>query len=146
MEDEESCFLPCCGWRVGGGGHPNLCSAVSSLQEWEAESHDWYCFECHLPGDVLTCDNCFRVYHLKCLSEEFKPRDGGSHWQCLACRVGGQTWKCVYKWLLCPFVCWLMSIFFEMKDILYDPHYFIGPVELRTGFRVKFRFRFMGAR
>uniref|UniRef100_A0AAQ6AF69 Zinc finger, MYND-type containing 11 n=1 Tax=Amphiprion ocellaris TaxID=80972 RepID=A0AAQ6AF69_AMPOC len=54
--------------------------------DWEAESHDWYCFECHLPGDVLTCDNCFRVYHLKCLSEECKPRDGGSHWQCVACR------------------------------------------------------------
>ncbi|KAM6989427.1 zinc finger MYND domain-containing protein 11 isoform 4-T4 [Tautogolabrus adspersus] len=54
--------------------------------EWEAESHDWYCFECHLPGDVLTCDNCFRVYHLKCLTEDFKPRDGGSHWQCVVCR------------------------------------------------------------
>lgn len=83
---ERVVFLPCRGWRVGGGGQPNLCSAVSSLQEWEAESHDWYCFECHLPGDVLTCDNCFRVYHLKCLSEEFKPRDGGSHWQCVVCR------------------------------------------------------------
>lgn len=58
------------------------------IQEWEAESHDWYCFECHLAGDVLPCDNCFRVYHLKCLSEEFKPRDGGSHWQCVVCRVG----------------------------------------------------------
>ncbi|XP_073346610.1 zinc finger MYND domain-containing protein 11 isoform X1 [Pagrus major] len=57
-----------------------------SVVEWETESHDWYCFECHLPGDVLTCDNCFRVYHLKCLSEEFKPRDGGSHWQCVVCR------------------------------------------------------------
>ncbi|KAI4799744.1 hypothetical protein KUCAC02_016712 [Chaenocephalus aceratus] len=56
------------------------------LQEWEAESHDWYCFECHLPGDVLECDNCFRVYHLKCLPDEFKPKDGGSHWQCGACR------------------------------------------------------------
>uniref|UniRef100_UPI0037E7ACE5 zinc finger MYND domain-containing protein 11 isoform X3 n=1 Tax=Semicossyphus pulcher TaxID=241346 RepID=UPI0037E7ACE5 len=56
------------------------------MQEWEAESHDWYCFECHLPGDVLTCDNCFRVYHLKCLTDEFKPRDGGSHWQCVVCR------------------------------------------------------------
>uniref|UniRef100_UPI0037E72C13 zinc finger MYND domain-containing protein 11 isoform X2 n=1 Tax=Semicossyphus pulcher TaxID=241346 RepID=UPI0037E72C13 len=55
-------------------------------KEWEAESHDWYCFECHLPGDVLTCDNCFRVYHLKCLTDEFKPRDGGSHWQCVVCR------------------------------------------------------------
>uniref|UniRef100_A0A8K9Y710 Zinc finger MYND-type containing 11 n=1 Tax=Oncorhynchus mykiss TaxID=8022 RepID=A0A8K9Y710_ONCMY len=56
-------------------------------QEWEAESHDWYCFECHLPGDVLVCDNCFRVYHLKCLSDEYKPRDSGSHWQCVVCRL-----------------------------------------------------------
>ncbi|XP_023820912.1 zinc finger MYND domain-containing protein 11 isoform X2 [Oryzias latipes] len=63
-------------------------------QDWEAESHDWYCFQCHLPGDVLPCDNCFRVYHLKCLSEEFKPRDGGSHWQCTVCRVGAHAFKC----------------------------------------------------
>ncbi|XP_036409650.1 zinc finger MYND domain-containing protein 11-like isoform X2 [Megalops cyprinoides] len=54
--------------------------------DWEAESHDWYCFECHLPGDVLLCDNCFRVYHLKCLSEEYKPRDGAGQWQCAVCK------------------------------------------------------------
>ncbi|XP_068423197.1 zinc finger MYND domain-containing protein 11 [Clinocottus analis] len=60
--------------------------AEGSKQEWEAESHDWYCFECHLPGDVLSCDNCFRVYHLKCLSEDNKPRDAGSPWQCVVCR------------------------------------------------------------
>lgn len=69
-----------------------MCCAMSApMQEWEAESHDWYCFECHLPGDVLPCDNCFRVYHLKCVSDEFKPRDGGSHWQCVVCRVGELT-------------------------------------------------------
>lgn len=73
------------GWR---GGHLDVSSVVSSLQDWETESHDWYCFECHLPGDVLTCDNCFRVFHLKCLTDECKPRDGGSHWQCVVCRVG----------------------------------------------------------
>ncbi|XP_078121153.1 zinc finger MYND domain-containing protein 11 isoform X3 [Sander vitreus] len=66
--------------------HPDNQQYSQHESEWEAESHDWYCFECHLPGDVLACDNCFRVYHLKCLSEEFKPRDGGSHWQCVACR------------------------------------------------------------
>lgn len=148
MEDEESCFLPCRGWWVGGGGHPNLCSAVSSLQEWEAESHDWYCFECHLPGDVLTCDNCFRVYHLKCLSEEFKPRDGGSHWQCLACRVGGQTWKWVHtlKWLLCRF------FLLTNEHIFGKERHFVRSsllhraiwIDLRIGFRLKVRFRFMG--
>uniref|UniRef100_A0A4W4GDZ7 Zinc finger, MYND-type containing 11 n=1 Tax=Electrophorus electricus TaxID=8005 RepID=A0A4W4GDZ7_ELEEL len=55
-------------------------------KDWEAESHDWYCFECHLPGDVLECDSCFRVYHLRCLTEEHRPRDTTSHWQCAICR------------------------------------------------------------
>uniref|UniRef100_A0A672MFY9 Zinc finger MYND domain-containing protein 11-like n=1 Tax=Sinocyclocheilus grahami TaxID=75366 RepID=A0A672MFY9_SINGR len=54
--------------------------------DWEAESHDWYCFECHLPGDVLECDGCFRVYHLRCVSEDHRPRDTTSHWQCGICR------------------------------------------------------------
>ncbi|XP_010745246.2 zinc finger MYND domain-containing protein 11 isoform X2 [Larimichthys crocea] len=69
-------------WLPGDEMEPK----AEGSKEWETESHDWYCFECHLPGDVLTCDNCFRVYHLKCLSEDFKPRDGGSHWQCVVCR------------------------------------------------------------
>ncbi|MGH0125589.1 UNVERIFIED_CONTAM: hypothetical protein FKN15_008153 [Acipenser sinensis] len=57
------------------------------FQEWESECHDWYCFECHLPGDVLACDLCFRVYHLKCMSEEWKPRESSAHWHCTVCRV-----------------------------------------------------------
>ncbi|XP_058879279.1 zinc finger MYND domain-containing protein 11-like isoform X2 [Acipenser ruthenus] len=56
-------------------------------KEWESESHDWYCFECHLPGDVLACDSCFRVYHLKCMSEEWKPRESSAHWHCTVCRT-----------------------------------------------------------
>ncbi|XP_066579829.1 zinc finger MYND domain-containing protein 11 isoform X2 [Amia ocellicauda] len=55
-------------------------------KDWEAESHDWYCFNCHLPGDVMMCDSCFRVYHLKCLADEFKPRDNSAHWQCVVCK------------------------------------------------------------
>uniref|UniRef100_A0A8C9F2U2 Zinc finger MYND-type containing 11 n=1 Tax=Pavo cristatus TaxID=9049 RepID=A0A8C9F2U2_PAVCR len=55
--------------------------------DWETENHDWYCFECHLPGEVLICDLCFRVYHSKCLSDEFRLRDSSSHWQCPVCRV-----------------------------------------------------------
>ncbi|MBN3293289.1 ZMY11 protein, partial [Polypterus senegalus] len=54
--------------------------------DWETEKHDWYCFECHLPGDVLMCDSCSRVYHTKCLPDEFKPRDNSSHWHCIVCR------------------------------------------------------------
>ncbi|XP_028715362.1 zinc finger MYND domain-containing protein 11 isoform X2 [Peromyscus leucopus] len=55
-------------------------------KDWETETHDWYCFECHLPGEVLICDLCFRVYHSKCLSDEFRLRDSSSHWQCPVCR------------------------------------------------------------
>ena len=58
------------------------------MQEWEAESHDWYCFDCHLPGEVMECDGCFRVYHTRCLTEEQRPRDSSAHGQCVICRVG----------------------------------------------------------
>lgn len=55
-------------------------------KDWETESHDWYCFKCHLPGDVLPCEGCFRVYHLKCLSDELKPWDSAASWQCHLCK------------------------------------------------------------
>ena len=57
------------------------------VQDWEAEDHDWYCFQCHLPGEVVSCDGCFRVYHLKCLGETDKTRDPHTQWHCLVCRV-----------------------------------------------------------
>ncbi|KAK7865872.1 hypothetical protein R5R35_003987 [Gryllus longicercus] len=31
-------------------------------------THDWYCFECHFPGEVLCCSSCFRVFHIKCIA------------------------------------------------------------------------------
>ncbi|VDP82066.1 unnamed protein product [Echinostoma caproni] len=34
--------------------------------------HDWYCFQCHKPGEVLKCTDCFRVYHLDCAQEASK--------------------------------------------------------------------------
>ncbi|XP_046883087.1 zinc finger MYND domain-containing protein 11 isoform X4 [Hypomesus transpacificus] len=84
-------------------------------EDWEAESHDWYCFECHLPGDVLMCDNCFRVYHLKCLSEEHKPRDGGSHWQCVVCR--GSKKKNLSKQEMCKYLRFIIQ---RMKERAVD--------------------------
>lgn len=55
--------------------------------DWSSETHDWYCFGCHQPGEVFTCDSCSRVYHPKCLTDELKLRDNSSHWQCPVCRV-----------------------------------------------------------
>ncbi|KAF3818766.1 hypothetical protein GH733_012183 [Mirounga leonina] len=63
-------------------------------KDWETENHDWYCFECHLPGEVLICDLCFRVYHSKCLSDEYRLRDSSSHWQCPVCRVSTYELSC----------------------------------------------------
>ncbi|KAI5699615.1 hypothetical protein M8J76_012331 [Diaphorina citri] len=34
------------------------------------ESHDWYCFECHLGGDVLSCSVCHRVFHCSCIKAD----------------------------------------------------------------------------
>lgn len=33
-----------------------------------SESHDWYCFKCHLGGDVMACQGCHRAYHMACLT------------------------------------------------------------------------------
>lgn len=86
-------------------------------KDWETESHDWYCFECHLGGDVLSCDNCFRVYHLKCLSEECRPRDGGSHWQCAICR--GSKKKNLSKQEMCKYLRFIVQ---RMKERAVDLH------------------------
>ncbi|EFA03764.2 zinc finger MYND domain-containing protein 11 isoform X2 [Tribolium castaneum] len=31
------------------------------------DGKDWYCFECHLAGDVTACQQCFRVFHADCV-------------------------------------------------------------------------------
>lgn len=35
----------------------------------ERDGHDWYCFACHKPGEVVCCSECFRVYHRRCLPD-----------------------------------------------------------------------------
>ncbi|KAK7945375.1 hypothetical protein WMY93_001103 [Mugilogobius chulae] len=102
------CVLSC---PPGSRGVIRALFSVSLQQEWETESHDWYCFECHLPGDVLSCDNCFRVYHLKCLSDEYRPRDGGSHWQCTICR--GSKKKNLNKQEMCKYLRFIVQ---RMKE------------------------------
>ncbi|GFR14163.1 zinc finger MYND domain-containing protein 11 [Trichonephila clavata] len=36
----------------------------------EKDGHDWYCFECHLGGEVILCTTCHRVYHESCLENK----------------------------------------------------------------------------
>ncbi|KAJ8939177.1 hypothetical protein NQ318_017074 [Aromia moschata] len=34
----------------------------------ELDGKDWYCFECHLAGDMTPCTKCFRVFHPDCIT------------------------------------------------------------------------------
>ncbi|XP_037012260.1 zinc finger MYND domain-containing protein 11 isoform X8 [Artibeus jamaicensis] len=81
--EQEGYWLP--GDEIAYSMQPFFRTATPN-KDWETENHDWYCFECHLPGEVLICDLCFRVYHSKCLSDEYRLRDSSSHWQCPVCR------------------------------------------------------------
>ncbi|XP_069846699.1 zinc finger MYND domain-containing protein 11 isoform X2 [Dipodomys merriami] len=81
--EQEGYWLP--GDEIAYSMQPFFRTATPD-KDWETETHDWYCFECHLPGEVLICDLCFRVYHSKCLSDEFRLRDSSTHWQCPVCR------------------------------------------------------------
>ncbi|VDK22942.1 unnamed protein product [Taenia asiatica] len=37
------------------------------------QQHDWYCFRCHKPGEMLHCSDCFRAYHSECVSDDQHP-------------------------------------------------------------------------
>ncbi|XP_063308324.1 zinc finger MYND domain-containing protein 11 isoform X4 [Pelobates fuscus] len=34
--------------------------SVNSPEDWETETHDWYCFECHLPGESMKKKNTYK--------------------------------------------------------------------------------------
>nr|CAB3267961.1 zinc finger MYND domain-containing protein 11 [Phallusia mammillata] len=53
------------------------------LERISEESHDWYCFECHKPGKVISCSTCFRVYHKLCLD---KPKNL-HNFKCVWCKA-----------------------------------------------------------
>ncbi|KAJ3594657.1 hypothetical protein NHX12_003964, partial [Muraenolepis orangiensis] len=79
--------------------------------DWEAEEHDWYCFHCHLPGEVVSCDGCFRVYHLKCLGDTDRTRDPSTQWHCLVCR--GSKKKILSKQEMCRYLRFIVQ---RMKE------------------------------
>uniref|UniRef100_A0A5K3FFG1 DUF3510 domain-containing protein n=1 Tax=Mesocestoides corti TaxID=53468 RepID=A0A5K3FFG1_MESCO len=39
----------------------------------QRQKHDWYCFRCHKPGEMLHCGDCFRAYHSECVIEYQRP-------------------------------------------------------------------------
>uniref|UniRef100_A0A1B6CUA8 MYND-type domain-containing protein n=1 Tax=Clastoptera arizonana TaxID=38151 RepID=A0A1B6CUA8_9HEMI len=52
------------------------------------DSHDWYCFECHRAGDVISCNTCHRVFHLACISKDELPETDVKHkFICNVCKM-----------------------------------------------------------
>ncbi|CAI6371186.1 unnamed protein product [Macrosiphum euphorbiae] len=41
----------------------------------EKDSHDWYCFQCHSAGDVISCTTCYRVFHISCIEKKELPEN-----------------------------------------------------------------------
>ncbi|TPP61877.1 Zinc finger MYND domain-containing protein 11 [Fasciola gigantica] len=50
---------------------------VDVYSTFQRGKSDWYCYECHGPGRVVSCPTCFRVFHSDCL-----PTASESHWAC----------------------------------------------------------------
>ncbi|KAK7457741.1 hypothetical protein BaRGS_00039202 [Batillaria attramentaria] len=48
----------------------------------ERDDHDWFCFECHGPGDMLLCSECIRAYHTNCTKEDYS----GPKFVCAVCK------------------------------------------------------------
>ncbi|XP_064647309.1 zinc finger MYND domain-containing protein 11-like [Lineus longissimus] len=49
----------------------------------ERGSHDWYCFECHNPGEVVKCKDCWRVFHADCIDHDTDE----PHYYCEFCKT-----------------------------------------------------------
>ncbi|KAK7109257.1 zinc finger MYND domain-containing protein 11-like [Littorina saxatilis] len=59
------------------------------------DGHDWYCFTCHKPGDLLLCSECFRTYHTNCTDQDHS----GSKFTCSICKAGKKKNKMKKKML-----------------------------------------------
>ena len=50
----------------------------------DAQKNDSYCWSCHEGGNVVCCDTCPRVFHLKCAHIDAEPPED-REWLCLMC-------------------------------------------------------------
>ena len=52
----------------------------------DSDMHDNVCDKCEEVGDLLKCDFCPKVFHLKCLEPPLKEVPEDEHWICHICR------------------------------------------------------------
>jgi len=48
--------------------------------------HDWYCYDCHRPGSVLECSECWRVFHPTC-TDDYAELENEDTFVCAVCKV-----------------------------------------------------------
>ena len=70
--------------QVGSTLNHQITHVLLVLQE--VSKNDSYCWICHEGGEVLCCDKCPRVLHLRCSNLSSEPE--GDEWNCPTCRVG----------------------------------------------------------
>ena len=70
-----------------GGG------AAEEADDGEESEHDDLCEYCHIGGELLCCDNCTNVYHLKCLEPPLQKLPPGI-WNCPDCQFTCEREKC----------------------------------------------------
>ena len=46
---------------------------ISIFLMFQESQNDCYCWICHKEGDVICCETCPRVFHLKCIQLETAP-------------------------------------------------------------------------
>ena len=63
------------------------------------EEHEDHCAVCQQSGEVLMCETCVLVYHLKCLTPPLTRIPPGM-WMCPKCQVNQQTYSRLYHLLL----------------------------------------------
>ncbi|XP_045169781.2 zinc finger MYND domain-containing protein 11-like isoform X2 [Mercenaria mercenaria] len=63
--------------------------------EPDDDGHDWYCFECHLPGEMYACSDCWRVFHADCQDEDTED----INYMCAVCKSARKKKKTKRKLL-----------------------------------------------
>ena len=66
-----------CRWM--SSNHTSLLM-ISIFLIFQETQNDCYCWICHKEGDVICCETCPRVFHLKCIQLETAPTGNAVFW------------------------------------------------------------------
>ncbi|XP_072029211.1 zinc finger MYND domain-containing protein 11-like [Amphiura filiformis] len=106
---------------------------MEEATEESEDTHDWYCFECHKPGDVLCCGSCYKVYHPACAGKEDDFTDA---WTCPMCEAHKDKFGSLKKIELYQLLTHVLS---RMKDKARDLYKVPNMKELPNYYNLVYR-------